>query len=788
GSCPANFNPKTCWDEKERKFADSDPNNSQVNLPAGSSAFVYQTDSKGLAYDLCSTMESGYIQGLNNGSCNIVNNYHLTELRDEHAPQFIGVSLPTINSGLEFVGFVKATDQDGDDLIWTFDFQPSFAPANQWSSWGDGKAPTVSNSPNENEKKIIALKTGKRGSYVFTAKISDGKASTTQIFTITVVNFGPVVLSTDREYVASTTNPLNISFKVYDLITDYPLGRALSYGVSFLESSVIDFFEKIAPDNKEYLFSFSGIIKPDNTSNIAGVYPFTLNVNDQYGATTSKEFNIKVVNNPPMITVPLGCQQSTRQNNLYQACQIKATDVDGNLVNKFVLTQAALGVSIDNNGLIQGAPTTVGIQPIEITATDEYGATSQAVSYDMHVNNYCGDGVRQNQNTEGRGGVNDNGQEQCDGSDNVAFTPGESSFTMQYSCSGTCPIGSINCGGCLSVGGWCGDGGTPQFSYGEGCDFGLTNGFICSAAYGSSCAYCDGICQWQTEIGPYCGNGVKDGPEQCDTGSSNGVLCTAPYGGSCLYCDASCHSQTIQGLSCGDGIVSNGEQCDGVNVSGNTCAALGFTGGTLSCATDCSSLNTANCYNQICGNNVAEGSEACDGSDLKGKTCAALGYNGGSLSCSGCSFVTSNCCSTNLAGIQVCADNWHQTYFNGAFIGTSADWHDVTSYSVTVQPGKNVIAFKASDAGGWWGVSLTLNRSTCNNMTTNDLSNWKCSGTPGASWEQINYDDSSWPAATFGYPGTVGVRPGNYMSGISQIWASGYGEYATVYCRYTFMY
>jgi hypothetical protein len=48
----------------------------------------------------------------------------------------------------------------------------------------------------------------------------------------------------------------------------------------------------------------------------------------------------------------------------------------------------------------------------------------------------------------------------------------------------------------------------------------------------------------------------------------------------------------------------------------------------------------------LCGNNVKEGSEDCDGSDLGGATCVSLGYTGGSLSCnSDCTFNTSNCTS-----------------------------------------------------------------------------------------------------------------------------------------------
>lgn len=46
----------------------------------------------------------------------------------------------------------------------------------------------------------------------------------------------------------------------------------------------------------------------------------------------------------------------------------------------------------------------------------------------------------------------------------------------------------------------------------------------------------------------------------------------------------------------------------------------------------------------VCGNNQREGSEACDGTDLAGQTCQSLGFTGGTLVCAtGCTFVTTGC-------------------------------------------------------------------------------------------------------------------------------------------------
>jgi hypothetical protein len=45
---------------------------------------------------------------------------------------------------------------------------------------------------------------------------------------------------------------------------------------------------------------------------------------------------------------------------------------------------------------------------------------------------------------------------------------------------------------------------------------------------------------------------------------------------------------------CGDGIIQSGEQCDGSNLGGQTCQSKGFSGGILSCNSNCT-FNTSQC-------------------------------------------------------------------------------------------------------------------------------------------------------------------------------------------------
>ncbi|TVQ99889.1 MAG: hypothetical protein EA398_11850 [Deltaproteobacteria bacterium] len=148
-----------------------------------------------------------------------------------------------------------------------------------------------------------------------------------------------------------------------------------------------------------------------------------------------------------------------------------------------------------------------------------------------------------------------------------------------------------------------------------------------------------------------CGNGVLDPGESCDGADLGGVTCgSLGFDGGTLACTAECAFDTsgcvreTTGPSCGNGVIEGDEACDGADLGGETCEGLGFDGGTLSCASDCT-FDTAGCdAAPSCGNGVIEGDEECDGAELGGETCEGLGFDGGTLSCaSDCTFDTDAC-------------------------------------------------------------------------------------------------------------------------------------------------
>lgn len=152
-----------------------------------------------------------------------------------------------------------------------------------------------------------------------------------------------------------------------------------------------------------------------------------------------------------------------------------------------------------------------------------------------------------------------------------------------------------------------------------------------------------------------CGNGTLEAGESCDGPNLGLGTCEGlGYPGGVLSCNDDCSYDSAdcdphsEPPSCNDGVRDEVEECDGSDLGGEDCGSLGFSGGTLACAEDCS-FDLRACEHvapATCGDGMRNGSEVCEDTDLGGADCAALGYVGGTLSCTGgCSFDESQCVS-----------------------------------------------------------------------------------------------------------------------------------------------
>jgi cysteine-rich repeat protein len=114
---------------------------------------------------------------------------------------------------------------------------------------------------------------------------------------------------------------------------------------------------------------------------------------------------------------------------------------------------------------------------------------------------------------------------------------------------------------CQPVGS-CGDG---RVDPGEECDDGNRDGMDS----------CTNLCKRNI-----CGDGfINTGVEECDNGDRNGTrTCDADYGSTCVSCSATCRQVATSGGFCGNGVKEGPEQCDRADFGGAnpTCRELGY--------------------------------------------------------------------------------------------------------------------------------------------------------------------------------------------------------------------
>jgi Lamin Tail Domain len=114
-----------------------------------------------------------------------------------------------------------------------------------------------------------------------------------------------------------------------------------------------------------------------------------------------------------------------------------------------------------------------------------------------------------------------------------------------------------------------------------------------------------------------------------------------------LGAGAACSDDDSGNGLCGNGVLDDGEVCDTINLAGQSCADMGnYTGGTLACANDCTAYDTTACTVPVdCGNGLLNAGEECDDTNLDNTQCQDLvGFTGGTLACANdCSFDTTDC-------------------------------------------------------------------------------------------------------------------------------------------------
>lgn len=269
---------------------------------------------------------------------------------------------------------------------------------------------------------------------------------------------------------------------------------------------------------------------------------FRITAWDKYSATSTKDFKIKIKTEIPSLT--FNCQASERLGYSY-SCLLGATNQNGHTItyssvkslpSNLTISIASSSAYLSGKAMVKFGKAINAADEIIIKATNEYGASSTKV-LPLQINSFCGDEIKQNPNTEGRGGIYNDGYEDCDYNDGVTNIIASSSPGLQYSCStnasSTSPYPILTNNYCVfkspvAGGGYCGDGycqvkvETPNGIIAE-------NDVNCPADCVSACVP---QCNGKTCGDDNCGGSCE--PDNC----SSGTICT---NGSC--CPTSANMQ-----------------------------------------------------------------------------------------------------------------------------------------------------------------------------------------------------------------------------------------------------
>lgn len=630
GAC-AGFDATTCWNEEIRTFGDPQPNDSTLELPAGSYAYVYSGDATGSNFSLCASMETkslGYntTEGqLEDFGCVLSGSAYIGS-SDNSAPILISASLQGETDQV-FNGSIRVIDPDGNPLQWSLN-----TSGTTWSGWRNnnvaGAPPILMDTTNPSQKKIYAQSAGAPGTYNMSLTVSDGRGGTLATVTpIVIRNSAPLIHSDDIQYYPSTVLPLTLRFSITDKHqpVSYTLAKAQYNSGPFdlLSPANATFLGETSNrvgDTVNYTLNYNLLTTPQYSSDANFVYVIT--ARDSYNNASTRQINILVKAEHPLLD--FNCAKSVRAGYQYYCGLGWRTQGDHTITYSAVgplpagITLSGSTQIIDDGGepplearstfkrilaffglshrataatqslfyALTGQSTAINPSfPIKIKAVNEYGAESIR-EFNLGINSYCGDGVRQQPNLEGRGGYYNDGHEDCDGTSGIILNQNQipsSHSNLQYGCNTKIaavvpfpvPNNKVYCGylggGLYDGGGYCGD---------RICQMKIVN---------SSGA----LVPWETKD-------LCFADCQCDAANQS------PIGGQCVCdegwydCDAAipgCESNT-ECAACGPSQYRCGDQCfnrtspENCGINSNKCSTL-----TGSCVASCS-MGLYNCDGQ----------------------------------------------------------------------------------------------------------------------------------------------------------------------------------------------
>lgn len=483
GYCPG-FDKKTCWNASSSRFyqPSGSVSGNTLILPANSYAYAYKS-SDGQSFNFCSTLETAENRvGLNfrfspatvgTGNC-------IIDGAPNTAPRLTSSQLQG-EAGKEFSGWVEFIDDQNNILNWNISLMGS-----NWSAWPI--KPVLQNTNNLNQKKIYAPQTGQPGKYQIKLDISDGQSTATNYLDIEIYNTKPFIEAENVSYRLHPDRPFVYSFYFSDdslsnYQNAYQVTKISGTNSSFdpLLTSSVNLKKTIEEAGlNRYKVSYEYKIPTTFKFGQTEEYKYKIRVSDKYDDYSSKDITINISNDLP--SLDFNCLSEARLGGKYSCLigpkkQLGAGNQELSYSFGSNFTNLSLDYSVNPDNVFLKSSNTYprdnetysGL--IKIRVNNEYGASSEK-SFNLKLNTYCGDGKKQVPNGEKRGGIYNDGYEDCDGLDGVSADKdankrvGASGIDRQYACAtfnSETPYPIPNNSYCVfkssvSGGGFCGDG------------------------------------------------------------------------------------------------------------------------------------------------------------------------------------------------------------------------------------------------------------------------------------------------------------------------------------------
>lgn len=505
GDCgDSSYDPVTCWDKQDKKFAFTDGGG---NFTLGSNDKpVYWYDDGEFYVNL----EGSY------------NNFG--------ADPFINTSVinnpPEIKCGNltglpheKFSGYISASDADGDSLSFSI-----VTSGEIWTGWSAD--PGLKDTAVPNQKEIYAAEAGDESNYDFIVTVDDGNGGQ-EVKNCTIkIKAGLPVVEAIQDQTLVVGQTLDFTIIAHEPSEQYPL----SYSFSGLPAPNLSCSELVDGHNCHV----QQIVEYPSAS-----YPVTVAVADSQGDESIASFFLTITNSVPVIQVP-SCDSGVVVGQPYAGCTYTAIDPEGHTIS-FGYTGVLPTELTFSGGIISGTPTETGNFTISITATDQYGAESNPVNFNLGVTpGFVCPGVAINSIENGSV---------------YAYPPGallplyhgpiQFNVTASVSTPESVTFSLVNKPSWLSINVY-----TGQM---QGTQTDNTNNVynITVKAENDCGEYAEATFQLTVFPNEWCGDDSINGSESCDDGDKNtNTPCLPVCDDDCVYCDESCVSLTVTGDSC----------------------------------------------------------------------------------------------------------------------------------------------------------------------------------------------------------------------------------------------